>query len=59
MGACKPYSRSSDNPKMNASASNKGGKTLKPYIVGGLVSTSMDYDDDDEDKKKKKKGMKY
>ena len=44
---------------MNASANNKGGKTLKPYIVGGLVSTSMDYDDDDEDKKKKKKGMKY
>lgn len=50
----------SDNPKMVSSGNNKGKEIRKPYITGGIVTTSMDYDDDDDDdKKKKKKGKSY
>jgi len=52
MGKCgggKPYSRMSDNPKMQGS-----GGTLRPYIVGGLVGPAMEYSNDMDKRKKKR-----
>jgi hypothetical protein len=51
MGKCgggKPYSRMSDNPKMQGS-----GGALRPYITGGLVGPAMQYSNDMDKKKKR------
>lgn len=47
-GGGKPYSRMSDNPKMQGS-----GGVLRPFITGGLVGPAMQYSDDMDKKKKR------